>query len=100
MKKKETGQIFLKGMAMGLADIVPGVSGGTVALITGIYERLVSGISNSAGILPLSMSIFLTALTTSMMSMPRGQLTPHALQVTQPHTASSTDCSVPLSSAS
>ncbi len=33
--------IFLKGMLMGMADIVPGVSGGTMALITGIYERFV-----------------------------------------------------------
>ena len=31
-------------MAMGAADIVPGVSGGTVALITGIYERLLNAI--------------------------------------------------------
>lgn len=35
---------FLKGMAMGAADIVPGVSGGTVALVTGIYERLINAI--------------------------------------------------------
>ncbi len=45
MKPKQSGSIFFKGMAMGMADIVPGVSGGTVALITGIYERLVRGIS-------------------------------------------------------
>ena len=32
--------IFLRGLAMGAADIVPGVSGGTVAFITGIYPRL------------------------------------------------------------
>ena len=37
---------FFKGMAMGMADIVPGVSGGTVALILGVYERLVRGISH------------------------------------------------------
>ncbi len=37
---------FLKGMAMGAADIVPGVSGGTIALVTGIYERLISAIKN------------------------------------------------------
>jgi len=37
---------FLKGMAMGAADIVPGVSGGTIALITGIYERLINGIKS------------------------------------------------------
>lgn len=33
--------IFLKGVGMGSADIIPGVSGGTIALITGIYERFV-----------------------------------------------------------
>ncbi len=32
--------IFLRGLAMGAADIVPGVSGGTIAFITGIYPRL------------------------------------------------------------
>lgn len=34
-----------RGLCMGAADIVPGVSGGTVALILGIYERLVTAIS-------------------------------------------------------
>jgi putative membrane protein len=38
--------IFLKGLLMGMADIVPGVSGGTMALITGIYERFVSALSS------------------------------------------------------
>ncbi len=33
--------IAIKGMGMGAADIVPGVSGGTIALITGIYEEFV-----------------------------------------------------------
>ena len=37
--------IFLRGMAMGAADLVPGVSGGTVALITGIYDELLQSIS-------------------------------------------------------
>ena len=32
--------LFFKGVAMGAADIVPGVSGGTIALITGIYEAV------------------------------------------------------------
>lgn len=36
--------LFLKGMAMGAADVVPGVSGGTIAFITGIYERLIQAI--------------------------------------------------------
>lgn len=36
----------LKGMAMGAADVVPGVSGGTIAFITGIYEELITSINN------------------------------------------------------
>ena len=38
--------LFFKGIAMGAADIVPGVSGGTIALITGIYEELIESIKN------------------------------------------------------
>lgn len=41
--------IFLRGLAMGAADIVPGVSGGTIAFITGIYVRLLSAISGFPG---------------------------------------------------
>lgn len=37
--------LSLKGMAMGAADAVPGVSGGTIAFISGIYEELVNTIS-------------------------------------------------------
>jgi len=37
--------VYLKGLAMGTADAVPGVSGGTIALITGIYERLVRALT-------------------------------------------------------
>jgi len=36
--------IYLKGMAMGAADVVPGVSGGTIAFITGIYQELLDTI--------------------------------------------------------
>lgn len=35
---------FLKGLAMGAADVVPGVSGGTIAFITGIYDTLLESI--------------------------------------------------------
>ncbi|MBY5993896.1 DUF368 domain-containing protein [Ferrimonas balearica] len=35
---------FFKGMAMGAADVVPGVSGGTIAFISGIYDRLLESI--------------------------------------------------------
>ncbi|KRP14225.1 MAG: hypothetical protein ABR93_07775, partial [Polaribacter sp. BACL8 MAG-120419-bin8] len=38
--------LFLKGMAMGAADVVPGVSGGTIAFISGIYEELLESINN------------------------------------------------------
>jgi putative membrane protein len=38
--------ILLKGVAMGAADVVPGVSGGTIAFISGIYEELLSSISS------------------------------------------------------
>jgi putative membrane protein len=37
-------KLFLKGMAMGAADTVPGVSGGTIAFITNIYEELIFSI--------------------------------------------------------
>ncbi|MDE5417249.1 DUF368 domain-containing protein [Labilibaculum sp. DW002] len=38
--------IALKGMGMGAADVVPGVSGGTIAFITGIYEELINSIKS------------------------------------------------------
>ncbi len=38
--------IFIKGMGMGAADVVPGVSGGTIAFITGIYEELIASIKS------------------------------------------------------
>ena len=37
--------VFLKGMAMGIADMIPGVSGGTIALITGIYKELLTSLN-------------------------------------------------------
>lgn len=37
---------LLKGMGMGAADVVPGVSGGTIAFITGIYEELINSIKS------------------------------------------------------
>lgn len=46
--------IGLKGMGMGAADVVPGVSGGTIAFISGIYEELLSSISN------INLSLFQT----------------------------------------
>lgn len=43
---KEYLRLYLTGFAMGSADIVPGVSGGTIALIMGIYETLVDAIKS------------------------------------------------------
>lgn len=40
-KTKEALQTIPKGIAMGIADVIPGVSGGTLALLLGIYERLI-----------------------------------------------------------
>ncbi|MCS7206279.1 MAG: DUF368 domain-containing protein [Leptospiraceae bacterium] len=37
--------LYLKGFSMGTADVIPGVSGGTIALISGIYEHLIFAIS-------------------------------------------------------
>jgi putative membrane protein len=41
---KENILLYLKGMGMGAADVVPGVSGGTIAFISGIYEELLASI--------------------------------------------------------
>jgi len=53
---------FFRGVAMGAADLVPGISGGTIALITGIYDRLLNAITAAD---PMAMSLLL-----------RGQLKP------------------------
>ena len=50
MSNKESFSSFistvLKGMAMGAANVIPGVSGGTIALITGIFERLINALKS------------------------------------------------------
>lgn len=50
MKMKRTSKDYLmltfKGVAMGAADVVPGVSGGTIAFISGIYEELLASIKS------------------------------------------------------
>ena len=43
-RRRDYGRLLLKGMAMGAADVVPGVSGGTMALILGIYEELITSL--------------------------------------------------------
>tara|TARA_R110002051_G_scaffold325740_1_gene430706 strand:- start:21909 stop:22826 length:918 start_codon:yes stop_codon:yes gene_type:complete len=57
MKNRNLVQYFfitLKGLAMGAADVVPGVSGGTIAFISGIYEELITSINN------INLSVFKT----------------------------------------
>jgi len=46
---KDYGFLVLKGMGMGAADVVPGVSGGTIAFIVGIYEELIDSIKSING---------------------------------------------------
>ena len=48
--------LFLKGAAMGAADVVPGVSGGTIAFITGIYDRLLDALRS---LTPMALAILL-----------------------------------------
>lgn len=48
--------LFLKGLLMGICDLIPGISGGTIALITGIYYKLIYSISN------ISFSAFINLL--------------------------------------
>ena len=44
-KSSENIKLYFKGMAMGIADAFPGISGGTMALILGVYKELVNSIS-------------------------------------------------------
>ncbi|MDC3123386.1 DUF368 domain-containing protein, partial [Gammaproteobacteria bacterium] len=38
-KQSSPREVFVRGVLMGLAELVPGVSGGTIAFISGIYYR-------------------------------------------------------------
>jgi len=46
LKKDSYLIIYLKGMLMGISDLIPGVSGGTIALITGIYNDFIHSLNN------------------------------------------------------
>lgn len=48
-KLKDYAFLTLKGMTMGAADVVPGVSGGTIAFIVGIYDELINSIKSING---------------------------------------------------
>ncbi|MCX8189922.1 MAG: DUF368 domain-containing protein [Candidatus Diapherotrites archaeon] len=69
MALREFFSIFLKGVLMGAANILPGISGGTIALITGIYERLIYAINNlSAGFSKIDFEFFLPLLSGILLS--------------------------------
>ncbi len=65
--------LVIKGFIMGIANIIPGVSGGTLALILGIYERFISSIShffknlkeNVQFLIPIALGMILAILTLS-----------------------------------
>ncbi len=48
MRLRELLSVFLKGVGMGAANVIPGVSGGTIALITGIYPRLIQALRHAS----------------------------------------------------
>jgi putative membrane protein len=48
LRRHEPWSLLARGFLMGSADLVPGVSGGTVALVTGVYEELIDSISTAA----------------------------------------------------
>lgn len=52
--------VFIKGFLIGLANIIPGVSGGTLALILGIYKRMISALHNVG--MPLVKAVFAVLL--------------------------------------
>ena len=45
-EKKSYLGIYFKGLLMGIADLIPGISGGTIAFIVGIYQRLIKSLKN------------------------------------------------------
>ena len=65
--------LVIKGFFMGIANVIPGVSGGTIAIILGIYERFISTISNlfkdikenAKFLIPIFIGMGIAILTTS-----------------------------------
>ena len=65
---KDKIKIGLKGFVFGVANIIPGVSGGTIALTMGIYEDLISSISNIRKDFKKSMSLLVPFLIGAVLS--------------------------------
>ncbi|MBT4538915.1 DUF368 domain-containing protein [Candidatus Woesearchaeota archaeon] len=57
MQIKEPLLLFLKGIFMGIADLIPGVSGGTIAFITNIYQKLIHSIKEVIASIPLFLKL-------------------------------------------
>ena len=70
---KNTLILILKGFFMGIANVIPGVSGGTIALILGIYEKFIGAIShiltnlkeNLKFLIPIAIGMVLSIITVS-----------------------------------
>lgn len=60
---RQTLRLFLYGLCMGTADVIPGISGGTVAFVMGFYERLIAAVKN-----PLNGWKFLLPLAAGMVT--------------------------------
>jgi len=67
-------QVLLTGVAMGSADVVPGFSGGTVALVAGIYPRLIANIRASAHVVSLALRLRMRALPDALRALDWGFL--------------------------
>ena len=65
---KDKLKIGLKGFVFGVANIIPGVSGGTIALTMGIYEDLISSISNIRKDFKKSMALLVPFLIGAVLS--------------------------------
>lgn len=66
----------LSGMLMGVAEIIPGVSGGTVALIVAVYERLVRALSTLVSVGLAVLRADLQAVRTHVSTVPWGLIVP------------------------
>ncbi|EEH01005.1 undecaprenyl phosphate translocase family protein [Borreliella finlandensis] len=61
--------IYIKGILLGIANIIPGVSGGTLALILKIYYKIINSISEILKLTEIKKNLmFLTILTTGMLT--------------------------------
>jgi putative membrane protein len=65
---KKNAQLFLKGMAIGTANIIPGVSGGTIAFLLGIYDEMIEAIAGIKKHFLKSLSFLLPVLLGALLA--------------------------------